>query len=623
MDEIARFLAEHAPFSVLPLETRLWVARQSQIEYFATDIDILTQGGAPAQFLYLVRRGAVDLRRADRTEPLDTLHEGELFGYVSLIRESPPVVTVRTRDETLCYLIPAAAFQQLRHDDPSFAQFFARSLTERLDLALRQGVPATSIAPELFQTRLGDLVQRGIVAIAPDATVRDAALLMREQRVSCLVVDLPPYGVLDGNSGIVTDRDLRNRVLAEGLAETTPVAQIMSAPARSMPAESLVFEVLLAMLEHGIHHMPVSEGGLLVGMVTFSDILRRQSSNPLLLPGQLRRAVSDSDMRAYADRVAESVGALLDAGARVSDIARMVTVAYDALQAHLLRLTEEELGPPPCPYAWLVLGSGGRYEQTLRTDQDNALVYADDAPAGADVYFARLAERVVGRLVAAGFPRCPGNIMATNAQWRRPLADWRGYFQRWIDHPDEEALLAAAIFFDFRVVYGALDIEPTLRPVLHRASTQRVFLGRLARAALRHTAPLGMFQQLVLERKGKRRDLLDLKLRGVGMVSALARLFALEVGSPATSTIARLRDAQSGSSAGGESTEELIASFEFLSVLRLRHQYRQLIAGHAPDNLVSLEELSTLERRELKEALRVIAGVQRGVEMAFQTGMLA
>jgi CBS domain-containing protein len=625
MEEIVRFLAEHPPFADLSAATLNRIAGSIQIEYFVAGQEILHQGGKPAQFLYLIRRGSVELIHRERTEPLDTLGVGELFGFVSLIREAPPIVTVRACEETLAYLIPLALFRQLRREELSFTQFFARSITERLDAALRhaRGAAPTATVPELFQTRLGDLARRPVVAIPPEATVREAAQQMRDAGVSCLLVDLPPYGVLDQDTGIVTDRDLRNRVLADGLPDTTPVAAIMSVPARSLPAESLVFEGLLHMLEHGIHHLPVSEQGLLVGMVTFSDVMRQQSRSPLLLPGQLRRARNEAELRQYADKVAESVGALLDAGARVSDIGRMVAVAYDALQVHILRLAEAELGPPPCPYAWLVLGSGGRYEQTLRTDQDNALVYADNAPPEAEIYFARLAEMVVLRLVACGFPRCPGNIMATNSQWRRPLADWQGYFRRWIDVPDEEALLAAAIFFDFRQVYGELDLAVALRPILASAREQRVFLGRMARAALRHTAPLGLFRQLVLERQGNRRDLLDLKLRGVGMIVGLARLFGLEAGSTATTTLTRLRDAVTHSSLDATTAEELIAAFELFSLLRLRHQRRQIGEGLKPDNLLALAELTPLERREVKEAIRVVERAQRGVEMTFQTGMIS
>ncbi len=623
MEEIVRFLLEHPPFSQLPLLQIQRIASAVQIEYFGQGVQILTQGGKPAAFLYLIRRGSVDLvrERNDVVEVTDTLSEGECFGYVSLIQGKPPISTVRAHEATLCYLIPAALFHQLRRDYPSLAQFFARSITDRLEQALQQR--HATAAPELFQTRLRDLVTEPLVTVSPDTPVREAARRMREAQASALIVDLPPYGMLDAGSGIVTDRDLRNRVIAEGLDYTTPIAQVMSAPAITVPADCLVFEGLLKMIEHGVHHLPLSDGGQIIGVVSYRDFLRLQSHNPLLMPQRLVRAHSDADLRAYTEQVTATVGGLLDAGARVSDIGRAVAAAHDALLVHIIRDAEAALGPPPCPYAWLVLGSEGRYEQTLRTDQDNALIYADNAPEGAEAYFEALAERVVEQLVRCGFPRCPGNVMATNPQWRQPRSVWQNYFRQWISVPDEEALLQTAIFFDHRPVYGTLDTEASLRPIILRARDNRIFLGRLARAALRQTAPINFFRQLVLERRGDQRGLIDLKYRGTAMIVDLARLFALEAGIPDTNTIARLRKSASHSSLSETSAEELIAAFELLSLLRLRWQYQQLSQGLEPGNQVEVDKLTPLERRELKEALRAVAVAQRAVAVTFQTSLIA
>jgi CBS domain-containing protein len=287
----------------------------------------------------------------------------------------------------------------------------------------------------------------------------------------------------------------------------------------------------------------------------------------------------------------------------------------------LLNQVEQELGPPPCPYAWLVLGSEGRLEQTVRTDQDNALVYANEADTEAENYFERLSGRVVDQLIACGFPPCPGDIMATNPQWRQPLHVWQNYFERWIETPNEEALMRAAIFFDYRKVHGALDVEPALRPVIKQGRDNRIFLGRMARNALRQTPPLGLFRNFVLERSGESRDLLDLKARGVALIVDLARLYALEAGSKESNTLARLRTAAGKSSLDREGAEKLTAAFELISLFRIRHQYQQIQRGEEPDNLVPVSDLSKLEQRDLKEAFRAVATSQRGIEFTFQTSM--
>ncbi len=616
MDEIARFLQRYPPFDQFSFAQVLAIAPAIQIEYFPAAHDILVYGGTPAQFLYIIQRGSVDLLREDErgVHPLDTLGVGEVFGHASLIRKRPPIATVRTREETLAYLLPAAVFHQLRRELPAFAQFFAASTIERLGSAL--DARHADADPALFQTRLRDLLHRPLIAVPPYTSVRKAAQVMRDQNVSALVVETTPPGIL-------TDRDLRSRVLAEGLNDATPVARVMSAPALTLPADSLVFEGLLLMLERGFHHLPITDNDQVIGVVTHTDIIRQQSRSPLFLPRQLQRARSTADLRIYTEQVTATLGALLDAGARVSDIGRVVAVAHDALLQRILRDAEASLGPPPCAYAWLVLGSEGRYEQTLRTDQDNALVYAAEGGRQAEAYFALLAERVVEQLVDCGFPRCPGNIMATNPEWRQPLSVWQGYFQRWINTPDEEALLRVAIFFDYRQVHGTLDAEAALRPIIERAKENRVFLGRLARAAVRQPAPLGVFRQIVLERKGNQRDLIDLKLRGTALIVDLARLFALEAGCRATNTLTRLRLAAAHSTLSDIGGQELAAAFELISLFRLRYQYALLRRGEQPSNQMPMSAITDLERRELKEAFAAIGRVQRGVEFAFQTGRIA
>lgn len=623
MDEIVAFLHAYPPFDRLPPAALARLAAAIQIEYFATGQQILAHGGEPARFLYVVRKGSVDLlREADgEAEIFDTLGPGEAFGHPSLVRGQPPIVTVRAHSETLALLIPAAEFHRLRATYPPFAEFFAAAALERLDHALRSR--HAEAVPSLFRLRMGELVRRPVVAVRPEVSVREAARQMREHGVSCLLIDNPPYDLLDEGSGMLTDRDLRNRVLAAGLPDSTPVSAVMTAPAISIPADSLVFEGLLLMLEHRIHHLPITRDGMVVGLVTDRDILRRQSHSPLFLPRQLERARSLEELRHYSDQVFAAVTDLLDADARFSDLGRVVAVAHDALIKRLLRDIEAELGPPPAPYAWLVLGSEGRYEQTLRTDQDNALIYADEAPPEAEAYFAALAELAVERLVACGFPRCPGEIMAANPRWRQPLAVWQGYFERWIDAPDEENLLRTAIFFDFRQVHGELRAEAALRPIVRKAWANRLFLARLARTALRTPAPLSFFRGLALERRGEQRDLLDLKLRGSAMVVDLARLFALEAGCSETNTIARLRAAWPEASLSEEEAEALIQAFELLSLLRLRHQRAQIDQGLAPTNLVVVSRLSPRERRELKESLQAVGRIQRGLAAEYQTGRLS
>lgn len=462
-----------------------------------------------------------------------------------------------------------------------------------------------------FRVPLRDLIRRRVVSIDPAFSVSEAARLMRDEKVTCLVVTSTP-------SGIVTEGDLCERVLAAGRSAITTVGEVMIQPALTLPADSLIIEGLMMMLDNNIRHLPLTEDGQVIGIVTQSDILRQQSYNPIFLPQQLKRARTREDLQAYSNSVTHTVGALLDAGARIRDIGRVVAIAHDALLQRLLADTQSEMGDPPCQYAWVVLGSEGRYEQTIRTDQDNAMIYADDAPPDADDYLSQLATRVVDQLVECGFPRCPGDVMATNPRWRQPMRVWQRYFGDWIRVPDEEALLRAGIFFDYRQVYGTLSAEAGLRPIINHGREQRLFMTRFAHAALQHSAPLNFFRRFVRESDGVTHDLVDLKHRGTAPIVDMARLFALEAGCTATNTLTRLEMSAAKHSLSETGAEDLAAAFELISQLRLAHQYRQWQQGAEVTNLVSLAGLTPRERRELKNAFLTLDTMQRNIMYTFK-----
>src|SRR5215218_8319802 len=474
MQEIARFLAAHPPFDGLPPEALEQTAATVEIAYFPHGASILRQSGEPSRYLHVIVKGVVELRQADdrgASELVETLAEGETFGQLSLLSRSPHLWDVVAREDVLAYLIPAEQVERLQHQ-PGFEALLARRAGDRLRRALAAG---RQLAPlDLFSVRAGALIDRPLVTCDPGETVAEAARRMRDQQVSSLVVRARP-------PGLVTASDLRDRVLAAGRSGDTPVAAVMTTPLHTMPAETSLGEVLLAMVDGGIHHLPLVSEGRLVGMVTDTDLLRHESRHPLFVRRQLDRATGPQDLPAYAQEVAAAAVRLIEAGSPAGQVTRFLASAHDALYVRVARDGEAALGPPPCPYALLVLGSGARREPTLGSDQDHALVLADDAPPGADGWFAALAEHLAATLERCGLVRCPGNIMATNPARRVPLGAWQEQFIRWMEEPEEDAVLAAATYF---------DAETPLRRIAGQAAGNRRFLGRLAVAALWRRPPL-------------------------------------------------------------------------------------------------------------------------------------
>lgn len=465
------------------------------------------------------------------------------------------------------------------------------------------GLDTTHVGGDLA-TPVEALISRPLLFVEPDATVAETARTMRDAGTSwVLVADEPP--------GIVTDRDLRSRVLAADLDPHTPVRAVMSRPLRSLPADTTVLGALLWRLEQGFHHLPLTRGGRIAGVVTDTDLLRHQATNPLALLRRIEALDSGSDALAgYAREVASVAEALLIGGLDVLQIARVIATLNDTLTARLLRRAESTLGPPPCPYTWLVLGSGGRMEQVLLTDQDNALAYLE-GDEDTRAYFAALAGHVVDGLIAAGFPPCPGGYMATN--WCRSLAEWRVLFRRWVDVPEPQALLQAEVFMDFRAVHGELDLVP-LDAILASAGGRDLFLHQLARAALTFRPPLRAFGRLRRDR-----GTIDLKAGGIAAIVMLARLHALAARATPRPTLERLDAAAQAGTLSRAGAEELADTFRFLTRLRLREQLRSLAAGAALGNRVDPDALSAFERRRLKEALRAVGHQQEATRLRFRT----
>jgi CBS domain-containing protein len=444
-------------------------------------------------------------------------------------------------------------------------------------------------------------VDRPPLVVEPGATVADVARAMREAgRGAALVGSDSP--------GIVTDRDLRNRVVAEGRQADTPVREVMSHPVTMLAAEAPIHEALLVMLDRDIHHIPVTRAGRIVSMVTDKDLLRRQARGPLLLMERIKGLGRLEALHGYALELAASARAMLDEDVEPVRIARVIASLNDTLTGKLLRLAEQELGSPPCDYAWLALGSEGRMEQVLATDQDNALAYAEDTPETRE-YFGALAERVVGGLLEAGFPSCPGGYMAT--RWRRSLADWEHTFRTWIVRPEAEALLEAEVFLDLRPAHGGLSLAP-LERLLRASAGQPLFVFQLARAALRFRPPLGLFGRV-----RDQRGVVDLKRGGLAAIVLIGRLAGIAGGSTARSTLDRLRDGAASGALGRDTAETLADGFRFLMRLRLGRQLQALAAGREPGNSVDLASLSDLERRRLREAFRAVADAQRSVGMRY------
>ncbi len=541
------------------------------------------------------------MRLEREAQTLQVLEEGEIFGFTSLI-SGKATIDVMVEEDLLAYRLPKKQFEALLAHGP-FAGHFASGLAERLRNSLERS-QVVSFQPDLALP-VSSLVRGPVIRVGRDANVGEAARLMAERSVSSVLVDSDP-------PGIVTDRDFRRRVLAAGRGPETPVLEVCSAPLKTVSAECPIYEAWRILLDAGCHHLPVTRNGEIVGVLSSTDLLKCTAAGPVAVMKRVERLGGRDALPGYSEKVAEMASSLFNGGLEPTVIGGFVARLNDTLITRILRWAEADLGPPPTPYAWLVFGSEGRMEQMVLTDQDNALVWGEDAP-GAREYFGALAEKAIANLVAAGFPRCPGGYMSTN--WLGSLDGWEERFRGWLEKPTPQALLEASIFFDFRAVHGHLDVS-RLRAVTARAAAARTFLSAMAKSAVTFRPPGGLGLRLRSESSR-----FDMKLKGISPIVFLARVYGLEAASRTSNTLDRVRAAVAAGLIEQDTCETLSEAYRFLLRVRLRVQIQAISEGRPPSNLVSLSDLSSMERSRLRDAFRAIEVWQERAAYHFRTDL--
>jgi CBS domain-containing protein len=481
----------------------------------------------------------------------------------------------------------------------------------------------------LFRRRIRELIKLPPVTCALSASTMDVARrLSREGVGSVVVVDTDGAPV-----GIVTDRDLRRKIVAEGRDPvTTPAREIMSSPLITLPPTAFAFEAVLEMTRHRIRHVVLVEAGRLIGVVSSRDFLALQTTHPVTLAREITRAVSFDALAGLAARVTTLVRGLVDEGGTAYDIGQIVAELNDRIVVRVQGLVSgalEEAGEeaPPVRYCWLAFGSEARREQTLRTDQDNGLLYEDPPPhlaARAAEYYAKFADAVIQGLVHVGFPRCPGDAMASNPTWRQPLSIWEGYFRRWMGDVQPAHVLAACIYFDLRPLGGAAELAARLLDIVRvEAPQHHVFLRYLAADVASRRLPVTIFGNLSVDRSGPHRGALDVKKAGGLHLVGAGRVYNLALSLGETSTVDRIRAAAARGVFTDAEARDITDAFQHLVRLRLVHQLEQLALGEAPDNYISPSRLSRADALLMRDAMRTVSRVQAEVRERFATDLVS
>ncbi len=617
-DRVVVLLSTTPPFDRLPGDHLEQVIADCLVEYFAPE-ETIFEAGSPTDHLYVVESGCVRLVEQNTQRLVDLCGEGDTFGADGLLGKGAPRYRAVAAEPSVCALIPAARFRSLCSAARVFADFFAGVLQRHAQPV--ETAMDTVGARLLFSTPVSALLHRPPLTCPPSATVREAALRMRSAGVGSILA-------VDGTVtvGILTDADLRNNVVAAGLSFETAVGEIMSAPVASVGRDALVFDALMEMSKHRIHHLAITStadpASPLAGVISDKDISHASGNSPAVT---IKRIENARSIRELARVRSEADGHLLrlsGQGVQPEDLMDVVAEINDRLTVRILDLARDsviadlEQEDPGVRWTWLALGSKGRREMGLRGDQDNALLYEDTPDRAvaerAETWFRAIAQRVSLGLAECGFALCRGGVMAVNSKWRQPLSQWRRIFGAWILEPEPKALMHSSIFFDLRALYGSVELADRLKADLgDLLRRERGFLAFLAHNALSNRPPLSFFRHFVVDRSGEYRNTFNVKLHGLMPLVDLARLLALEGHFLAsTNTFDRLTHAGKRLANAGRLTAGAADAFRYLLDLRLQHHLQLLEEGKTPNDRIDPSRLSKTQQQMLRAVFSTMADMQ-------------
>ena len=633
---VANRLAYHPPFDRLDPELLDRIARGIRIRYLEADEIVFEEGDDPRPEFYVVVKGEVAVTQLveGKTVLIDVCDDGDIFGVRALLADRPYAARTQAKDDTLLYVLSKKALEELLHEAPRVAMFFAADfaadMPQPMDSNRLEAVRAARRHEKASDT--GDDVRRvdpvrDVLTCAPNTTIRHAASMMSKRNVgSILIVDEERKPI-----GIVTDSDLRSKVVGQGRDVSGLISEIMSSPVLTVDDQTTLSLLIATVMKKHLHHFAVTEDGTadtpVTGIVSEHDILKTQGSHPTVILTEIGRATTKARLRALRDQAEDLLRQYLEDEVGMGFLSNMISEINDTLIRRAIGLSLQELADrgmePPVAFCWLALGSEGREEQLLRTDQDNAILYADpgeDDDGAAERFFLELGTLVVDILVEAGFERCPGDIMASNPKWNQPLSSWKRLFSEWIHEPENVAVMHTNIFFDFRPVYGDNSLAAELKNhIFDRIKVDRSFLGFFAKNATRNPAPLSFFRNMIVERTGEHRDAFDIKARAMMPLADAARVLVYDLGIDIYGSTAERWQRI------GETHEKLARlsgeagmAYEILMRIRALEGLSRGTSGR----YVHIKELNKLERQTVRNTFSVVKDVQLMLTSRYRTDFI-
>ncbi len=624
-------LVNFEPFNSLPEAVLGELALCLDQETYPEGSSVFNQGQPSLGKLFLVNSGLAEIvvkgERGD-ANVVSLRHPGQFFGETVLLSGKRYPASVRVVKDLTCFVLDKEPFERLLQSHPEFAGFFSNIITERMrglyeEMVLEQPQESFGLTAEPFKKRVYDIMSSPVVTCRPDTPINEIARMLTSRKISCVVVKSSTGKLL----GLVNERNLIAKVLAmDSNPAVINAKDIMDKNIPTVPPDAFFYQAMLAMIKNQGKYILVVEQGQPIGIVTIGDLARARSTSTLSIVSKIEAAKNSDELVAAATAIHKILACMINDKAPASEICEVISEVYDRLTRHLLTLAEDKLadagmGLPPADYCWLTLGSGGRKEQTLASDQDNAIIIANcppDLEQTVHNYFSALAEIVVDTLERCGFARCPGNLMATNPLWCQSLSKWKTTVHKWIYTPNPESSRQFTLFLDFRPVYGQEHLANELREyTLRLFRIAPTILHHMAKDDLQHRVPLSLFKQVLLEKNKEHKDEVDLKRAACVHIVDCIRVFSQRDGIADTSTLSRLNKLVQIGAFQADDAEYIEAAFQSLMLFRLRENLRGLSQGKAPDNYINPNMLSKRQRSVLRESFLAVERLQTFTSSSF------
>ncbi|TBR44838.1 CBS domain-containing protein [Marinomonas agarivorans] len=627
--EVVKFLQQTLPFQSLSQAQLNQMIRALDVRYIrrSTTVDIGSHTGENefSLGLYLIRRGAFEISTPHHYL-IDKIADGECFGISSLLENNPEGLIVSAIEDSLVYVVPKQVFIELTQENEEFARYFNLLRDRRLHRLSARDEHVLSKPTLQVSIPLKKLMSLQPVTISPEESIHAAAIKMSEARVSSILVieknaEKASEKITEKEMkkdsggkliGIVTDRDLRSRVVACSLPVESPIKTIMTDTPLYLDETASSLTAQLVMSKHNVHHLPiVNNKHQPIGLLSSTDLLRSQALSPLLIVSELNRQNDVAGLQVVAKRIPELIINLTLSETNPSEIGEVLAAITDNLTRCLIKMALQEYGEAPMSFNFLVFGSQARKDQSLGSDQDNALLLERPPNEEESLYFKQLASFICGGLNACGIPYCPGNIMASNPDYRLTQEQWQQKFAYWIVSNSPQSLLQASIFFDIRSVYGdKSNLAPLTQLIQTKAKKNSIFLATLTNNAVSAKPPLGFFRNFVLEHTGEHKNKLDLKHQGLALINDLARIYSFSCDGYQATTLQRLERLADKRLLGRDYINNLKDAWLYLSSLRYETQQRHWQREGKSSAFLDPSTLSPLQRQHLKLTFKSIAKAQ-------------